>query len=272
MSKKRHGHHGGSWKVAYADFVTAMMALFLCLWLTAQDTKIKDAVERAFTNPFSSVTKESTGIIENKDKTSSEKQAGKFQSVSAVEMETMRHVSDDLTRLLQQNETDSSVKIEVTPDGLRINIFDRSHKPIFEPDTDTFTTYGSWVFSTLAWEISRYTTFKIELEGHTATNLDPGREAASKWDLSTERANAARRKVVQSGVNEGQICKVSGYADTAPMPDTEPEAEINRRVTVMLKLKESVDGLTAPPATAPTTPPAPTTTTAKLSQDDTHPN
>src|ERR1044072_3415574 len=109
MSKKG-GHRGGSWKVAYADFVTAMMALFLCLWLTAQDTKIKDAVERAFTNPFSSVTKESTGIIENKDATASEKQAGKFQSVSAVEMETMRHVSDDLTKLLQQNETDSSVK------------------------------------------------------------------------------------------------------------------------------------------------------------------
>ena len=61
MSKKHSGHHGGSWKVAYADFVTAMMALFLCLWLTAQDTKIKDAVERAFRNPFSAVTKESTG-------------------------------------------------------------------------------------------------------------------------------------------------------------------------------------------------------------------
>ena len=178
MSKKRHVHHGGSWKVAYADFVTAMMALFLCLWLTAQDTKIKDAVERAFTNPFSSVTKESVGIIPNKEKTATDKQAGKFQSVSAVEMETMRHVSEDLTKLLQQqDEAESSVKIEVTPDGLRINIFDRSHKPIFEPDTDTFTPYGSWVFSTLAWEISRYKTFKIELEGHTETQLPPSREA-----------------------------------------------------------------------------------------------
>jgi len=274
MSKKG-GHHGGSWKVAYADFVTAMMALFLCLWLTAQDTKIKDAVERAFTNPFSSVTKESTGIIENKDKTSAERHVGQFQSVSAVEMETMRHVSDDLTRLLQQNETDSSVKIELTPDGLRINIFDRSRKPIFEPDTDTFTTYGSWVFSTLAWEISRYTTFKIELEGHTKTSLDQTREASGKWDLSTERANAARVKVVQGGVSERQICKVSGYADTAPMPDTEPNDEINRRVTVMLKMKESVDGLrqpiVTPTAPAPAEPPSPTTT-AKISENDTHPN
>src|ERR1044072_4162314 len=103
MSKKG-GHHGGSWKVAYADFVTAMMALFLCLWLTAQDTKIKDAVELAFSNPFSSVPKESTGIISNKDKAPTEKRAGNFQSVSAVEMETMRHVSDDLMKLLQQQD------------------------------------------------------------------------------------------------------------------------------------------------------------------------
>jgi chemotaxis protein MotB len=259
MSKKRHSHHGGSWKVAYADFVTAMMALFLCLWLTAQDTKIKDAVERAFTNPFSSVTKESTGIIQNKEKTASEKQAGKFESVSAVEMETMRHVSDDLMKLLQQqDQTESSVKIELTPDGLRINIFDRSHKPIFEPDTDTFTSYGSWVFSTLAWEISRYKTFKIELEGHTETVSDEGRESVNKWELSTERANAARQKVVQSGVNAGQICKVSGYADTAPMPDTMADDEINRRVTVMLKMKESLDGLSP-------------TTTAGISEHDIQP-
>ncbi len=83
--KKDHGH-GGSWKVAYADFVTAMMALFLCLWLTSQDQKIKEAVERAFRNPFSSVTKESVGIIPNKDVTSTFKQQGHNQSVAAVEM------------------------------------------------------------------------------------------------------------------------------------------------------------------------------------------
>ncbi len=243
MSKK-HVHHGGSWKVAYADFVTAMMALFLCLWLTSQDQKIKDAVERAFKNPFSSVTKESVGIIPNKDASSTYKQQGRFSSISAVEMETMRHLSEDLAKLLKQKDEDqSSVKIDLTPDGLRINIFDRSQKPIFNPDTDVFTDYGSWVFSTLAWEIARFTTFHIELEGHTEANTQTGREVHSKWELSTERANAARRKLVQSGVAGGQICKVSGYADTIPMPGFTPTAEVNRRVTVMLKLKESVDSL-----------------------------
>ncbi|HWD93782.1 MAG TPA: flagellar motor protein MotB [Verrucomicrobiae bacterium] len=260
MAKQKHAHHGGSWKVAYADFVTAMMALFLCLWLTAQDTKIKDAVERAFRNPFSSVTKESTGIIPNKEASATYKQAGKFDSVSAVEMETMRHVSDDLTRLLQkQDEVESSVQIDLTSDGLRINIFDRSNRPIFETGNDTFTPYGAWVFSTLAWEISRYKTFKIELEGHTESNVETGHEAHGKWELSTERANAARRKVVQSGVDDLQICKVSGFADTAPMPAFPPEAEINRRVTVLLKLKASVEALS-------------TTTAANLPINDSHAN
>ena len=254
MAQKHQAHHGGSWKVAYADFTTAMMALFLCLWLTAQDQKIKDAVERAFKNPFSSVTKESTGIIPNKDASSTYKQEGRFSSISAVEMETMRRLSEDLAKLLKlQDEDQSSVQIDLTPDGLCINIFDRSQKPVFNPDTDVFTDYGAWVFSTLAWEISRFTTFRIELEGHTEANTQTGREMHSKWELSTERANTARRQLVQSGVAGSQVCKVSGYADTVPMPGFSPAAEVNRRVTVMLKMKESVDSLadSASPQPAP---------------------
>src|SRR3954471_8350942 len=97
--KHKGGHHGGAWKVAYADFVTAMMALFMVLWLTAQDTKIKEAVERAFRNPFSAVNKESTGIIPNPDKNASaqNKMQGNFESPTAVEMEMLRHVTEDLT-------------------------------------------------------------------------------------------------------------------------------------------------------------------------------
>jgi len=238
--KHHGGHHGGAWKVAYADFITAMMALFLVLWLTAQDTKIKEAVERAFRNPFSALTKESTGIIPNKDATSPNKAQGNFQSVSAVEIEMMRRISEDLAKILQQeNEVDKSVQLELTSDGLRINVFDRAHKPVFEPQTDVFTPYGSWVFSTLAWEISRYKSFSIELEGHTETTAEPDHAQRGKWELSADRANAARRKLVQNGVTPGQLCKVTGYADTVPIPDQPPASESNRRVTVLLKLKET---------------------------------
>ena len=241
MAKKGHGHHGGSWKVAYADFVTAMMALFLCLWLTSQDQKIKDAVERAFKNPFSSVTKESTGIIPNKDASSTFKQQGKFTSISAVEIEAMHHLSEDLAKLFKDTDSpQSAVKIDLTSDGLAINIFDRSKKPIFSTDTDAFTEYGGWVFDTLAWEIARYASFRIELEGHTEKRADPAREDTHKWELSTERSNAVRRRILKGGVGATQVCKVSGFADTRPMELTEATDECNRRVTVLIKIKDSV--------------------------------
>ena len=245
MARKKHdSHSGGSWKVAYADFVTAMMALFLCLWLTSQDQKIKDAVERAFRNPFSSVTKESTGIIPNKDASSTYRQQGKFSSISAIEIEAMHHLSEDLAKLFHdQDPSQNSVKLDVTSEGLSINVFDRSQRPIFNPGTDQFTDYGGWVFNTLAWEIARYTHFRIELEGHTETTTNTATESLQKWELSTERANAARRKITDGGVTESQICKVSGFADTVPMPDTEATDESNRRVTVLIKIKDSINNL-----------------------------
>ncbi len=244
MAKKGHGgHHGGSWKVAYADFVTAMMALFLCLWLTSQDQKIKDAVERAFKNPFSSLTQQSAGIIPNKEASSTARTEGKFSaSLSALEVEAMHHLKEDLAKLFKDQEAgQTAIKIDVTAEGMRINVFDRAHKPIFNPNTDVFTDYGSFVFDTLAWEIARYTTFHIEMEGHTETQKDSGRESGNKWELSTERANAARRKIVFGGVLPEQISKVSGFADTVPMPDTPAEDEVNRRVTVLIRVKQSVD-------------------------------
>jgi chemotaxis protein MotB len=244
MARKKEAHHGGSWKVAYADFVTAMMALFLCLWLTSQDQKIKDAVERAFRNPFSSITKESTGIIPNKDASSTYRQQGRFTSISAIEVEAMHHLSEDLAKLFHDPDNgQNSVKIDINNDGLSINVFDRSQKPIFNAGSDQFTEYGGWVFNTLAWEIARYNQFRIELEGHTETTTNLVNESLQKWELSTERANAARRKITDGGVTAGQISKVSGFADTQPMPDTLSTDEINRRVTVMIKIKDSINNL-----------------------------
>lgn len=236
---KRGAHHGGSWKVAYADFVTAMMALFLVLWLTAQDTKIKEAIERAFRNPFASVTKESVGIIPNKDATALHQEKGKFDSVSVLHLELLRRLTEDLAKLLQKDpENQRSIQLDLTSDGLRINVFDRSHRPIFEPDTATFTDYGSWVFSTLAWEVSRYPNFTVELDGHTEYGRKAIRTDYTDWELSADRANAARRKLLQHGMALNQIYKVSGLADTQPMDPAKPTDEINRRVSVLLKVQD----------------------------------
>jgi chemotaxis protein MotB len=234
-------HHGGAWKVAYADFTTAMMALFIVLWLTSQDQRIKEAVERAFRNPFTSVTKDSTGIIPSKDTQAVRSSAGNFDSASAVELTMLRRLNQDLLKSLDASDDpgQSPVKLELTPDGLCINVFDKSHKPIFEPQSTQFTPYGDWVFSTLAWEISRYHNFTVELQGHTETGNAPVRIDYGDWEISSDRANAVRRKLLERGVSIGQITEVVGFGDTLPMPDTDATNEINRRVTVLLNLRNT---------------------------------
>lgn len=236
MSAKKH--HGGAWKVAYADFTTAMMALFIVLWLTSQDQRIKDAVERAFRNPFASITKESVGIIPNKEIQAVKSDTGNFNMASVVELSMLRRLNQDLLRSLQgQDDAQSSVKLEMTPEGLLINVFDRSHKPIFEPQSTRFTPYGDWVFSTLAWEVSRYHGFTIELSGHTESGNSPIRPDYGDWEISVDRATAVRRKLLEHGVNGAQITKVAGFGDTVPMRDCDPNSEINRRVSVLLNVQ-----------------------------------
>ena len=227
--------------MAYADFVTAMMALFLVLWLVSQDQKIKEAVERSFRNPFNSLTKQSTGIIPSENETMTvQARSGNFDSASAVELNMLRKIAQDLTSVLQSNPESSEqnpLDLEITPDGMRISVFDRNNKPIFEKGSAEFTEYGNWIFTTLAWQISRFTNnFNVELEGHTEKggSYPNGGDA---WGLSVDRANASRRKLLEHDVQQTQIRKVAGFADTQPMPNLEPASESNRRVAVLLKLK-----------------------------------
>jgi len=239
MAKKnRHGHHGGAWKVAYADFVTAMMALFLVLWLTSQDEKIKEAVERSFRSPFASMTKESSGIIPNKDTQAVKSRESNFDSASVVELNMLRRLAEEVLKTLQDsNPNEEAVKVEPIPEGVRISIFDKGQEPIFKSDTAEFTDFGRWVVSTLAWQVSRYTnTFRVELEGHTETNQNPKREDFGPWEITTDRANATRRKMIDNGVGPSQIRKVAGYADTQPVEGKAPTDPINRRVSVLLKI------------------------------------
>ncbi|MEN9573745.1 MAG: hypothetical protein RL514_1600 [Verrucomicrobiota bacterium] len=240
---KKHGHHGGSWKVAYADFVTALMALFMVLWLSSQDQKIKEAIARSFSNPFNTLTKQSTGIIPNKEMQAVKSSKGNFESASAVELNMLRRLNEDLLAAIQKHpdlDHDETVQLEMNNEGLRISIFDRNRKPVFEADSGRFTEYGRWVFSTLAWQIARYPSFRVELEGHTERGFKPVRDDFGPWELTTERANTARRSLLTNGVKPSQIRKVSGFADTQPMPRYEPEYEINRRVSVMLKVAEKL--------------------------------
>lgn len=243
--KQRHAHHGGAWKVAYADFVTAMMALFLVLWLTSQDEKIKEAVERSFRNPFATVTKESTGIIPNKDTQAVRSKEGNFDSASMTELNMLRKIAEDLIKTLQNGESNpeqESVKIDTIPEGLRISIFDKGQRPIFKSDSKEFTDFGRWVVSTVAWQVSRYTnTFRVELEGHTERNGNPKQIEYGDWDITTDRANQTRRLLMEHGVVSSQIRKVAGFGDTQPLAGTDASDPLNRRVAVLLKISGRKD-------------------------------
>ena len=170
--------------------------------------------------------------------------AGNFDSASAVELSMLRRLSEDLIKVLDKQdepEDQKTMKLELTADGLKISIFDRSRRPIFKRQSAEFTAYGDWVMSTLAWQISLYASFSVELDGHTESGLPPLRDDYGNWEISSDRAAASRRKLIEHGVVPGQIRKVAGFGDTVPMPRTNPEDESNRRITVMLKVRASRD-------------------------------
>jgi chemotaxis protein MotB len=247
MAKKKEAHHGGAWKVAFADFMTAMMALFLVLWISAQDEKILIATSQYFQNPFNSPMDNTSGVMpfnSNKSTTSIGKDSGDAKEMDRnkqIEMTFLTSVAADFYRLLHldQNLEDKPIDIQVTSDGLRVTLFDRAKRPIFVPDTTEFTEWGRYVMQSLAWMIERHH-FRVSIDGHTSQHSHGKSPDYSAWELSADRANAARRSLVHYAIDEKTIERVTGYAATRPLPGEKPEAEANERVTLSLTLTSKV--------------------------------
>lgn len=236
------GGGGGSWKVAYADFVTAMMALFLVLWLVSQDSKVKDAVSRTFRNPFSATEKKSTGIFEEKKESDKTYSKGNFEANAPIELGILRKISQDMLKTLSTNpeqQEEQPLRMELLNDGIRLSLFDRHQRPLFDPGSPHLSKYGEWVFTTLAWQITRFTNnFTLEIEGHTEGGYVPKPGEMDVWDLSIERAQATRRLLMKHDVRSSQFSKVSGYGDRLPMQGIPPTDERNRRVALVLRAND----------------------------------
>ncbi len=261
------GGGGGAWKVAYADFVTAMMALFMVLWISAQDKKILIATSRYFQSPFTSPMTDHSGIMPfNKESNDSsapkgEESAGKEKSedkAKQIQLQFLNSVAADFYRLLHLDENleQKPIDVQVTSDGLRITLFDRTKRPLFVGDTADFTDSGLHLIQNLAWLIDR-NHFRVTLDGHTKANLDLKRADYSAWELSSDRANAARRELVHYAVDPAQIERVTGYADTRPITGEKPDSESNQRITISLTLssKRREAERTAAAAQTPDPPP-----------------
>lgn len=237
------GGGGGSWKVAYADFVTAMMALFLVLWLVSQDSKVKDAVSRTFRNPFSATEKKSTGIFDSKTEDDKSYSRGNFSANAPIELGVLRRLSQDMLKTLSTNpelQQEEPIRMELMSDGIRLSLFDRHQRPLFDAGSTELSEYGKWVFTTLAWQITRFTNhFTLEIEGHTEADYHPKPGQPDAWDLSTDRAQATRRLLMSQDVRSSQIRRVSGYAASIPMQGVSTNDPRNRRVSLILRANEN---------------------------------
>lgn len=238
---------GGAWKVAYADFVTAMMALFMVLWISAQDEQILIATSQYFQNPFNSPMNNHSGVLPfNSDKTqnSSGKDQGTEKESSKsnpVAMTFLNSVAADFYRLLNLDKDleDAPIDIQVTSDGMRITLFDRPGQPLFQSGSTELTPWGEFAMQNLAWMIDRHR-FRVTVDGHTRRTAQPdlnnplaGDEA---WGLSADRANASRRRLVYYAVEPRLIERVTGFADTRPLDGRTPEDASNDRITLSLTL------------------------------------
>jgi chemotaxis protein MotB len=233
---------GGAWKVAYADFVTAMMALFMVLWISAQDKEILIATSQYFQNPFRSPIEASSGVMPfntNRSSDSSGLGAGDKQADRGklIQMTFLNSVAADFYRLihLDENLEQKSIDIQVTTDGLRVTLFDRGKRPLFKPETTEFTEWGAFIMQNLAWMIERHA-FSVTIDGHAGPVTTSKEKNYTSWELSADRANASRRTLVHYAVDLRQIERVTGYADTRPGPDSN-DPETNERVTLNLTLK-----------------------------------
>jgi chemotaxis protein MotB len=232
---------GGAWKVAYADFVTAMMALFMVLWICAQDKEVLIATSKYFQNPFNSPMDATSGVLpfeSNKPSVSSGDSSGnQSQDTSnrSVDLQFLNSVAKDFFRMMQLDEdlAEKPLDIQVTSDGLRVNLFDRARQPIFQPNSAEFTEWGRFCMQSLAWMIDR-NRFHVVIEGHTRPGLELPKPDYSAWELSADRANASRRALTHYAVDEKQIDRVTGYASTRPLPEYPADSESHQRVTLSL--------------------------------------
>lgn len=242
MAKKGEAHHGGAWKVAYADFVTAMMALFMVLWITAQDKEILLATSRYFKQPFNALTDRSVGVMQGKNGGSvgSDKTRN---TASAANLSFMNALASELNKMLDVSDVsiDKVADVEVTSDELRVTLYDRSSRPIFEKGTATPTEFGRLALQNLAWIIDR-NQLRVYIDGYTAavqrSSPGAGDQKYGPWELSTDRANATRRTLEHYAVDPKKIERVTGYGDRRPIANQPADAETNDRITISLSTRK----------------------------------
>ncbi len=219
------GHHGGAWKVAYADFVTALMALFIVLWLMGQDEEVKKAISAYFNNPTGTGKQIGTSVAG----------LGNAIEVPKDDMTKLREkLQEALKAVPNFHNLKDHVEITITSDGLRIELLENEAGIFFESGKPVPTESGSQLLSTLAGELGKLPNSML-IEGHTDSKPYSGDASYSNWELSADRANSARKIMQANGLRVDQVGQVRGFADRQLRHPEDPTNASNRRISVIVQ-------------------------------------
>jgi len=233
------GHHGGAWKVAYADFVTAMMALFIVLWLMNSSKQVQEAVGGYFKDPSG------TSKMVGTDKRGS---GDNFTLTKQNMAELKEQLQKSIRQMSDFDKLKDQIEMTVTAEGLRIELLESASGTFFEVGSPKPNEDCKQLLGLLAGELGKLPN-KLSIEGHTDSKPYAGNGTYGNWELSADRANAARRLMQQNGVGADQVAQVRGYADQRLRTPSDPFAPSNRRISVIIQYVEST-------AAAPTSPTA----------------
>ncbi|GGZ62634.1 hypothetical protein GCM10008101_16050 [Lysobacter xinjiangensis] len=266
------GHHGGSWKVAYADFVTAMMAFFMVMWLVAQMPQEQlGGIADYFKNP-SAVQGRTSTMVQGKmgpggagdspikmfqqvrnppgagdaripgvgsGKTADEEARKALERADKRKLEVLRQM---LEKAIGQSQALKPFKdqllIDITPEGLRIQIIDAQNRPMFDLGSPTLKPYTKQILIELAKYVDEVPN-RVAIAGHTDTAAYAARVGYSNWELSADRANAARRALLQGGMHEDKLARVVGLAQSVPLNRNDPADPKNRRISLVVLSQEA---------------------------------
>lgn len=263
--------HGGAWKIAYADFVTAMMAFFLLMWLLGSTTKgdLKGIAD-FFQTPLKvalfggSGSGDSSSVIqgggEDLTRTHGQVKKGEIESPAKkinlqalkadferLERERLEALKSDLEKLIEASPALKQFKnqllLDITTEGLRIQIVDEQNRPMFDSASSELKPYTRQILREIGPLLNRVEN-RISLSGHTdATPYAGGDRGFGNWELSTNRANASRREMVAAGLDDKKVLRVVGFASTLPFDKEHPEAAINRRISIVVLNKRTEDAI-----------------------------
>lgn len=237
------GHHGGAWKVAYADFVTAMMAFFLVMWLVGSSPDVKKSVAGYFRDPGVFDYEKSVGMMAGGLSGIDEGRApetAKQPDAAAVSYERQRMeeaanaIRENLNQASELEGLRDQIEFQVTEEGLRIELLERDGSSFFDSGSAVLRGASERILSIIGRELGKMTN-DVVIEGHTDSRPFGAGRSYSNWELSADRANAARRVMEAVGLNPGQVQGVRGFAATQlRIPDTPMDAR-NRRVSIVVR-------------------------------------